>query len=230
MAAVGIAQVDRALRPFSHCSGWLNGWPLPSCTIFSVVGRRSAGNRARPCAVSVRTRCFIDTVSPVRSSVRSITVWARRPGAGDWSVGRLKRQDSIPFCQLLKTKAWSAGDLAPVAPAATRAVTNKPGSAVQRWLPRPAPPSSSACGMRACPLASVLPRHSGWPRQSCTMTCALATGRPRSSVVTQARLLSRPCLKCRPRLVTSTPVRTYIGCGLSSSDWPSRRDSISTTW
>ena len=61
-------------------------------------------------------------------------------------------------------------------------------------------------------------------------TAAPATGLARSSVVTQTSEFSRPRLKCTPRLVTSTPVRTYIGAVLPSNAAPSRADSTSTTW
>ncbi len=71
----------------------------------SWSGSVSGAGSARPVATSSRTKCFIDTVSPTRSSVRSNTVWATRPGsappsAGD-AVGRLKRQDSMPLAQSL---------------------------------------------------------------------------------------------------------------------------------
>ncbi len=83
--------------------------------------------------------------------------------------------------------------------------------------------------MTASPLASLVPCQSGLPLQSLTTTSAPAAGLPRSSVVTQTTLFSRPCLKWPPRLVTRMPVRTNIGARLSSSDWPRRSDSISTT-
>ena len=98
----------RALRPLRlHCNGNTNSWPLPSCTIFTRVGRRSAASGASPREVSTRMKCFIDTVSPARNKVRSNTVEARRSGSGPRPVGTLKRQDSMPFCQLLKTNATS---------------------------------------------------------------------------------------------------------------------------
>ncbi len=100
--------VVTALRPPAfHCSGNTNSWPLPSCTIFTRVGRRSAGKAASPREVSTRMKCFIDTVSPARNSVRSNTVEARRSGSAPRPVGTLKRHGSMPFCQLLKTKATS---------------------------------------------------------------------------------------------------------------------------
>ncbi len=83
--------------------------------------------------------------------------------------------------------------------------------------------------MRARPAPSVRPLQSTVPRQSFTATCASATGRPRSSVVTHTRLDVRPRLKCTPRLVTSAAVRTYIDPAFSSSALPSTRDSTSTT-
>ena len=84
--------------------------------------------------------------------------------------------------------------------------------------------------MRAMPSAPVSPLHRGWPRQSFTTTRAPATGRARSSVVTHARLLLRPRLKCTAIGVTSAPVRTYIGARDASNAAPRMRDSISTTW
>ncbi len=85
----------------------------------------------------------------------------------------------------------------------------------------------------AMPRASVLALATGLPWQSDTCTVAPATGLPVSSVVTQATELSRPSLKCTPRLVTNAEVRTTIvRCApyLSfSSDWPSRCEAISST-
>jgi hypothetical protein len=56
----------------------------------------------------VRSRCFIDTVSPARSSVRSKIVWARSSGMALRLVGTLKRQGSMPLCQSLQVKARSS--------------------------------------------------------------------------------------------------------------------------
>jgi hypothetical protein len=101
-------QVVTALRPFPlHCNGNTNSWPLPSCTIFTRVGSRSAARGASPREISARMKCFIDTVSPARSKVRSKTVETRISATGSRLVGTLKRHDSMPFCQLLKTKATS---------------------------------------------------------------------------------------------------------------------------
>ena len=72
----------------------------------SVPGAR--WGRPKPVAVSVRSRCFIDTVSPARSRVRSNTVWARRSGCGSLLVGTLKRQGSMPRCQDDQVKARSS--------------------------------------------------------------------------------------------------------------------------
>ena len=60
------------------------------------------------------------------------------------------------------------------------------------------------------PPASLAPFHSGWPRQSLTVTSARATGRARSSVVTHTSAFSRPIFTCTPRLVASTPVRSSV--------------------
>ena len=62
----------------------------------------------------------------------------------------------------------------------------------------------------ARPWASVLALARGLPLQSLTCTVAPATGAPLSSVVTQASAFSRPSLKCTPRLVTSTELRTTM--------------------
>ena len=64
--------------------------------------------------------------------------------------------------------------------------------------------------MSTTPCALVVPLATSLPVQSDTRTKAPVTGLPLSSVVTQARALSRPSLKCTPRLVTSAEVRTYI--------------------
>ncbi len=50
----------------------------------------------------------MDTVSPARTRVRSITVWATSWLSPDQATGTLKRQGSIPFCQSLQVKAISA--------------------------------------------------------------------------------------------------------------------------
>ena len=189
------------------------------CVSTTSVGKASTLGSASPRSVSSRRKCFIDTVSPTRSNVRSNTVCARRSGVRPWLVAMLKRQDSMPRLQRLKTKLRSSDVLA---------VTNRPSGVVQRapaWRGSSSKPRST----RAMPLASVLPFHSGWPRQSLMATRAPATGRPRSSVVTHTRLLLRPRLKCTPRLVTSAPVRAYIGALAASSASPRMRDSTSTT-
>ncbi len=64
-------------------------------------------------------KCFIDTVSPARSSVRSKTVCARTVRALSVSVGTLKRHDSIPRFQPELTNAMSG----PVFGSFTRADT-----------------------------------------------------------------------------------------------------------
>ena len=193
---------------------------LPTWVISTSVGRPAASGRARPRSVSSRTKCFIDKVSPARSSVRSNTVCARRSAAVPRAVGTSKRQGSMPRIQRLKTKETSP-------PA--RAVTNRPSS-VRQAAPLSLASSPNPRSMRAMPAASVLPLHSGWPRQSLIATFAPATGRPRASVVTHTRLDERPRLKCTAMPVTSAPVRAYMGARLASSDWPRMRDSISTTW
>ena len=44
----------------------------------TLVGSFAAGTAARPLPFSARMKCFIDTVSPARNSVRSNTVAARK--------------------------------------------------------------------------------------------------------------------------------------------------------
>ena len=220
-----MAQLDTALRASGQSSACSCSSPLPTWMSFSRVGRAVRGGSASPVLVCRRTKCFIDTVSPARSSVRSKTVCTRASGSGGAQAGGLagtaKRQGSIPRIQPLKTKAMSTRPWA----SRWRAVTKRPSSP-----PHEAARADRAPSTRARPWASVRPCHSRVPAQSCTATSAPATGRARSSVVTQTALPSRPCLKCTPRLVTSTPVRTYIGAACASSACPSRRDSISITW
>ena len=139
-------QVETAWRAPLHCSGCTNSWPVPSCTIFMRVGSSSGFALARPVEVSKRTKCFIDTVSPARNSVRSNTVAARTSGSMPRPVGTLKRHASMPFCQLLNTKAVSVTPFA----SALRAVTNRPLSATQV-----SKRVSKACAARAMPCASV---------------------------------------------------------------------------
>jgi hypothetical protein len=200
----------------------------------SVAGQASGrSGMPKPREVSRRSRCFIDTVSPARSKVRSITVWARWSGAGSWLVGTLKRQGSMPRCQWLQVKARSSTRAAlPGAGMLARALTKYAGG----WSSPPM--QAGGCGDRplssATPWALVVPRASGLPLQSDTCTAAPATGWPLSSVVTQASAFSRPSLKCTPRLVTRAEVRTTIVRGVpwrsSSSAAPSIGEAISTTW
>ena len=76
--------------------------------------------RPKPLRVSLRTKCFMLTVSPARSSVRSITVWATWLGWAALLVGTLKRQASMPRVQSLKVKANSSTPLASAARALTK--------------------------------------------------------------------------------------------------------------
>ena len=134
-------------------------------------------------------------------------------GLGPLAHRCAKRQGSMPFCQLLNTKAMSS---------LARAVTKKPGIGRHSHLPRPAPapPGDAVRIGLACPQAPAAAVVHGHP--------APATGAPRSSEVTHTSAFSRPIFTCTPRLVASTAVRTNIGA-LSSSASPRRRDSISTT-
>ena len=90
-------------------SGRVYSCPLPTCWITSWAGNTLGSAKPGPPApVWARSRCFIDTVSPARSRVRSNTVWATRSGRASRLVGTLKRQASMPFCQLDQVKAMSA--------------------------------------------------------------------------------------------------------------------------
>ena len=104
-----MANVLSALRPpvavLRHCTGCVNSCPLPTWVMTSVAG--PLGGRPKPAAVSVRSRCFIETVSPARSSTRSNTVWARWSGRGSLLVGTLKRHGSMPRCHDDQVKAMS---------------------------------------------------------------------------------------------------------------------------
>ncbi len=111
-----------ALRPpvavLRQASGWVNSWPLPTWVMTSLPGCEEG--RPKPCAVCVRIRCFIDTVSPARSSGRSSTVWATTSASTSWLVGALKRHGSMPRCQSLHTKARSSTPSSSLARALTK--------------------------------------------------------------------------------------------------------------
>ena len=135
------------------------------CVMMTFSGRVSVLARAKPCALASRTKCFIDTVSPARSKLRSNTVWAKRSGPLLLAVGRLKRQASMPLFQPLKTKLRSSPALTVVLSAmgpvltavlalGARAVTKSPAVLMQLLLL-----SSNARSMRTVPLAPVLPFH-----------------------------------------------------------------------
>ena len=98
-----------ALRPplavLRQVSGWVYSCPLPTCVMTSVPGFDLG--RPKPALVSLRRMCFIDTVSPARSRVRSNTEWARTLGRSSRLVGTLKRQGSMPRCHDDQVKAMS---------------------------------------------------------------------------------------------------------------------------
>ena len=209
MAAGGIAKVFSALWPpvgvLRHVTGCVYCWPLPVCVSTSVSG--NLGGRPKPALVCVRRMCFIDTVSPARSSVRSKIVWAMASGSGCRLVGTLKRHGSMPRCQSLHVKARSSTPFSSFARALTK------------YAPPPYSPSSlseqvGASGETplsvAMPFASVVPLATSLPSQPDTRTVAPATTLPLSRLVTQAMAFSRPSLKCTARLVASALVRTYI--------------------
>jgi len=91
-----MTQLASAFRVPFHTSGCTTCWPLPWWTIFMRVGSSPLFHGARPFRVSARRKCFIDTVSPALSSVRSNTVCATESRCGLRLVGWLKRQGSMP--------------------------------------------------------------------------------------------------------------------------------------
>lgn len=72
--------------------------------------------------VSVRITCFIETVSPARNRVRSKMVVARVVADLSMSVGKLKRQDSMPSFHEVSAKAMSWRPFSSV----LRALTKRP--------------------------------------------------------------------------------------------------------
>ncbi|MCY1503882.1 hypothetical protein D9M68_380300 [compost metagenome] len=202
-----MAKLFSALRPpvavLRQASGWVKRWPLPMWVTTSVSGRFSG--RPKPLLVCVRSRLFIDTVSPARSSVRSKMVWAMPSGRTSRLVGTLKRQGSIPRCQSLQVKARSSTPLSSLA----RALTNQ-ALVSYSFGPLQLGASGDTPLSITMPLASVVPVATALPSQLDTRTSAPATTLPLSSVVTQAIEFSRPSLKCTARLVASAVVRTYI--------------------
>jgi hypothetical protein len=87
-------------------------------------------------------------------------------GCGPLAVGWLKRQGSMPCCQLPKTKAMSATPLASVLGGDEQPVVGRAAFELR----------IEGLRARARPLASVRPFHSGSPRQSWMTTSAPATG------------------------------------------------------
>ena len=111
LADLGILNSDTADKPLPgrcQASGRVNSSRLPTWVITTCVGNWSLPGIPRPPMVWARIRCFIDTVSPARSRLRSSTVWATISCCGLESVSKLKRQLSMPRCQSLQTNAMSA--------------------------------------------------------------------------------------------------------------------------
>jgi mevalonate pyrophosphate decarboxylase len=83
--------------------------PLPWWMMKPLGGRAvlSARTKAKPAAVWRRRKCFMCSVSPARSRVRSNTVAAMRLSSKRPPVGRLKRQFSMPSCQSDRVKVKS---------------------------------------------------------------------------------------------------------------------------
>ena len=186
-------QADVALRVPFHTSGCETSWPVPWCTIFTCSGNSFLLASRSPAEVSKRRKCFMATVSPARSKLRSNTLCARAESSRAEAVGRLKRHGSMPFCQSLKTKAVSTLPWA----SALRALTkNSPADSASPSASRAQlPGGSSRLGTRASPWASVRPSHRRAPLQSLMATSAPSTGLALSSVVTQTSAFSRPVLK-----------------------------------
>ena len=51
-------------------------WSLPTCWMVAFFGKAAAGTKLNPARVCCRYKCFMCTVSPARTSVRSNTVVA----------------------------------------------------------------------------------------------------------------------------------------------------------
>ena len=149
-----------------------------------------------------RAKCFMCTVSPARTKVRSKTVETRF-GAVYEAVGRLKRHGEIPWLQSDIAKLWSSP---------RRAVTKK--ARRQGRHSGSEPVRGRVWFMRTTPSFPVLPSKYTLPSQSETATSAPATGWPRSRLVTQTSEDSRPSLRCTPKLVTSTADWAWNGASL----------------
>ena len=185
----------------SNFTGRVIDWPLPTWVSVSLSGNAFAAGTANPLPVRVRTKCFIASVSPARSRLRSSTLCAMS-GAQVSADGSAKRQDSMPSFHEVSVKVRSRS---------TRADTNQPPG---QFLHDGAVPRLFA--MRARPCVSDAPVQTGLPSQVLTVTCAPATGSPVSSAVTHTSEDSRPILACATRLVTSAAVCVW------NADLPSR--------
>ena len=73
-ASFGTVQVDSALPPASHASGSSQRASVELCRTTARTGNADFGANANPAPVRRRQKCFMPTVSPARSSVRSKTV------------------------------------------------------------------------------------------------------------------------------------------------------------
>ena len=120
------------------------------------------GGSAKPPPVCWRTKSFIDTVSPARTSDRSSTACATY-GPFQLPVGTLKRHGAMPSPQLDSANATSSS---------VRAVTKN--SRAPSSMPQDGSPSRSGSAVftRAMPDASVRPSQYTVPPQSRTATAA----------------------------------------------------------
>ena len=139
----------------------------------------------------LRTKCFIETVSPARSSVRSNTVRARSSARARWPPDARNARARCP-CQLLNTKAMSS---------LACAVTKKPASAgiafstsacatIATPLVRSCQPTGAGCGSRSRPPRRRPPVRHG-PARSPTP----ARSRGRSSRARRDWWRAPPCAR-----------------------------------
>ena len=191
----------------------------PWWRIVSEVPSAPGATNANPSPVCRRTKSFIDTVSPARTSVRSSTACATK-GPSQRPVGRLKRHGAMPSPQSVNANARSS-DVRAVTTYSRRSCSPSQAGRSSR--------GGSARGMRAIPDASVRPSQWTRLRQSRTAIAALGTTEASESRVTHTSDDSRPSLTCTERSVTSAPARTWKVSSLPMSAAPSFGLASSTT-
>ncbi len=204
--------------PF-HFTGTSYSFSEPRCRIVSVSSSALRGGSAKPPPVCCRTKSFIDTVSPARTSERSSTACATY-GPFQLPVGTLKRHGAMPSPQLDSANATSSS---------VRAVTKN--SRAPSSMPQDGSPSrSGSAGSRArCPTRRCGPPSTRCRRSRGRPPPRSATGVASFNCVTQTSEDSRPSLKCTDRFVTITAARTWNGFGSPSSAAPSFGLASSTT-